>query len=60
MQIDLISNPFSTIYNVDFATFLGICYIESWWWFSCKVMSDSCDCSPPSSSVHGILQVRIL
>ena len=30
---------------------------------SCSVMSDSCDprnCSPPVSSVHGILQARIL
>ena len=32
-------------------------------WFSCSVMSDSCDpmnCSPPGSSVHGISQARIL
>ena len=31
--------------------------------FSCSVVSDSCnpmDCSPPGSSVHGILQARIL
>ena len=31
--------------------------------FSCSVLSDSCDpmdCSPPGSSVHGILQARIL
>ena len=34
-----------------------------WWWFSCSVVSDSCDlmdCSPPGSSVHGILQARTL
>ena len=34
-----------------------------WWWFGCWVMSDSCDpmgCSLPGSSVHGILQARIL
>ena len=34
-----------------------------WWWFSHQVMSDSCDpmdCSLPGSSVHGILQARIL
>ena len=34
-----------------------------WWWFHHSVMSRSCgpmDCSPPSSSVHGISQVRIL
>ena len=33
------------------------------WWFRCQVMFDSCnpmDCSLPGSSVHGILQVRIL
>ena len=36
---------------------------EGWWWFSCSVVSDSCDpmdCSLPDSSVHGILQVRVL
>ena len=35
-----------------------------WWWqFTLQVMSDSCDpmdCSPSGSSVHGILQARIL
>ena len=34
-----------------------------WWWFSHQVMSDSCDpmdCSLPGSSVHGIIQARIL
>ena len=33
------------------------------WWFSDLVVSDSCDhmyCSPPDSSVHGVLQARIL
>ena len=33
------------------------------WWFSHSVVSNSCDpmdCSPPGSSVHGILQARIL
>ena len=32
-------------------------------WGSCPVMSNSCDpmdCSTPSSSVHGVLQARIL
>ena len=36
---------------------------QAWWWFSCEVVSNSCDCmncSPPGSSVHGILQARIL
>ena len=27
---------------------------------SCKTLCDPMDCSPPSSSVHGILQARIL
>ena len=27
---------------------------------SCPILSDSMDCSPPGSSVHGILQARIL
>ena len=34
-----------------------------WWWFSCYIVSDSCDptdCTPPDSFVHGILQARIL
>ena len=34
-----------------------------WWWFSHQVVSDSCNlmgCSPPGSSVHGILQARAL
>ena len=34
-----------------------------WWWFSCQVMSDSCnpmDWRPPVSSVHEISQARIL
>ena len=34
-----------------------------WWWFSCSVVSNSCnpmDCSPPGSSVHGISQARVL
>ena len=38
-------------------------FLSSWWWFSCYVVSDSCnptDCSLPGSSVHGILQARIL
>ena len=33
------------------------------WWFSCSVVSDSwdpMDCSLPGSSVHGILQARVL
>ena len=34
-----------------------------WWWFSHWVKSDSCgpmDCILPGSSVHGILQARVL
>ena len=27
---------------------------------SCLILCDSTDCSPPSSSVHGILQAKIL
>ena len=27
---------------------------------SCKILSDFMDCSPPGSSVHGILQARIV
>ena len=38
-------------------------YACIWWWFSHYVVSHCCDrvdCSPPGSSVHGILQARIL
>ena len=34
-----------------------------WWWFSRSIVSDDCnplDWGPPGSSVHGILQARIL
>ena len=27
---------------------------------SCLILSDPMDCSPPGSSVHGILQARVL
>ena len=36
---------------------------ESWRWFSRRLVSDfrdAVDCSPPGSSVRGILQTRIL
>ena len=37
---------------------------KAWlWWFSCKVVPNSCnptDCSRPGSFVHGILQARTL
>ena len=37
--------------------------LSQWWcWFSHSVVSNSCDpmdCSPPGSSVHGVLQARI-
>ena len=39
-----------------------ICY-HSWWWFSHLVVPNSCnpmDCSFPGSSVHEIVQARIL
>ena len=38
-------------------------FLPPWRWFSHQVVSDSCDpmnCSLPGSSVHGILQARIL
>ena len=38
-------------------------FTQWWWWFRCSVVSDSCDpmhCSPAGSSVHGILQARVL
>ena len=40
-----------------------VCQIQCWWLFSCYIVSNSCnpmDCSLPGSSVHGILQARIL
>ena len=49
--------PKATAQALDHAT------ARWWWWLSHQVMSDSCDpmdCSLPGSSVHGILQARIL
>ena len=42
--------------------YIHICW---WWWWcevaqSCPTLCDPMDCSPPGSSVHGILQARIL
>ena len=48
-------------HNVLFAQQAIQLYI--WWWCSLQVMSDSCKpvaCSPPASSIHGILQARRL
>ena len=50
---------------------LQVCFFSSfflymwwwWWWFSRLVRSKSCDpvdCNRPGSSIHGILQARIL
>ena len=41
------------------------CLLSLWTWFvlvtqSCPALCDPMDCSPPGSSVHGILQARIL
>ena len=44
-------------------SYVFLLFTHPWWWFSHSVMSDSCDamdCSPPGSSVHVILQARIL
>ena len=40
----------------------GVCYCLLWCVcvLSCSVVSDPMDCSPPGSSVRGILQARIL
>ena len=53
-------------YKTYIQFFLSLQYIplkNGGWWFSLQVMSNSCDpmdCSPPGSSVRGILQARIL
>ena len=44
--------PGSALLQVD-----GICCAKS---LSCPTLCDPLDCSPPGSSVHGILQARIL
>ena len=48
-------------------TFMGVFWRKGagwgWGWghaLSCQTLCDSMDCSPPSSSVHGILQARIM
>ena len=53
------------VLNLIFSLKTHQTYYEAWWqwWFSCWVVSDACypvDCSPPGSSVHGILQTKIL
>ena len=41
-------------------TFCSVCMLRAELLQSCLTLCDSMDCSPPGSSVHGILQVRIL
>ena len=49
---------------VDHCLDCGDHFISVWWWFvhaqSCPILSDPMDHSPPGSSVHGILQARML
>ena len=42
--------------NQDFAPFCCVCSVAQ----SCPTLGGPVDCSPPGSSVHGILQARIL
>ena len=56
----------SNVSNIVFSLLLqwGLHVIQSWnwkcWWLSHVWLSDSMDWSPQGSSVHGILQARIL
>ena len=49
--------------NFYFIKLLYILYVYTGWWFSRSGVSgswDPVDCSPPGSSIHGILQARRL
>ena len=50
--------PFLTVGSLDWSkhTFKPLCMHAQ----SCPTLCDPMDCSPPGSSVHGILQARIL
>ena len=41
---------------LETAVFSVLCLVTQW----CPTLCDPMDCSPPGSSVHGILQARIL
>ena len=53
-------------YMTSYKAVTMICYLRTGWCMhyklfqSCPTLCDLMDCSPPSSSVHGILQARIL
>ena len=56
-HVRLLATPWTTVYQAPPS--MGFSRQD----VSCSVMSNSCDlmdCSPPGSSVHGILQLRIL
>ena len=46
--------------NKSLLLMLGVCLCVCVCAQSCPTLCDSMDCSPPGSSVHGILQARIL
>ena len=52
------------VYNTHFFTFSIICWNYLWFCVllaqSCPTLCNQMNCSPPRSSVHGILQTRIL
>ena len=57
------SNVRLTLTTVLCKQTINLSNIAKWWWFSRSVVSDSwdpMDCSLPGSSVHEILQARIL
>ena len=63
LNVKLKTNPERSHQMLCFSTISCSSKAWWWWWFSHQVMSNSCDptdCSPPGSSVQGILQVRIL
>ena len=56
-------HPTRQIRAVSYHPHIRTLFSYWWWWFSRQVVSDSCDpmdCSLSGSSVHGILQTRML
>ena len=54
------SDLFSNVYQLFLTNLFNMSESESEVAQSCPTLCDPVDCSPPSSSVHGILQARVL
>ena len=55
-----LKHDFSSVKILCPVGYLGSCSVHAQPLQSCPTLCDSMDCGPPGSSVHGILQARIL